>query len=71
MKDLIKKILKEERDSDNYKPNFTAKDFTNWIDSEFDTETLEMVQSKISNRLSFLDHLIGTATRKEIKGFRK
>jgi len=71
MKDLIKKILKEERDSDNYKPNFTAEDFTKWIDSEFDTETLEIVQSKISNRLSFLDHLIGTATRKEIKGFRK
>jgi hypothetical protein len=71
MKDLIKKILKEEGNLDNYKPNFTAKDFTNWIESEFDAETLEMVQSKINNRLSFLDQLIGTATRKEIKGFRK
>jgi len=71
MKDLIKKILKEEGDLDNYKPNFTAEDFTNWVDSEFDVETLEMVQSKISERISFLDHLIGTATRKEIKGFRK
>ena len=49
----------------------SAEDFTNWVDSEFDVETLEMVQSKISERISFLDHLIGTATRKEIKGFRK
>jgi len=71
MKRLIKKILKEERDLDNYKPSFSAEDFTNWVDSEFDVETLEMVQSKISERISFLDHLIGTATRKEIKGFRK
>ena len=71
MKDLIKKILKEERDLDNYKPNFTAEDFTNWVDSEFDIETLEMVQSKISERISFLEHLIGVANRKEIKGFRK
>ncbi len=71
MKRLIKKILKEEGDLDNHKPSFSAEDFTNWVDSEFDVETLEMVRSKVSERISFLDHLIGTATRKEIKGFRK
>ena len=58
MKDLIKKILKEEGDLDNYKPSFSAQDFTNWIDSEFDIETLEMVQSKIEERMSLLNHLI-------------
>ena len=29
------------------------------------------LESKINERLSFLDHLIGVANRKEIKGFRK
>ena len=71
MKELIKKILKEERDLDNYKPSFTAEDFTNWVDSEFDIETLEMVQSKIEERMSLLNHLIWVANRKEIKGFRR
>ena len=71
MKDLIKRILKEQRDLDTYKPSFTAEDFTNWVDSEFDVETLEMVQSKIEERLSLLNHLIGIENKKEIKGFRK
>ena len=71
MKDLIKKILKEEIDLNNYKPSFSAEDFTNWVDSEFDVETLEMVHSKIEERISLLNHLIGVANRKEIKGFRK
>jgi len=71
MKDLIKKILKEEGDLDNYKPSFSAEDFTNWVDSEFDIETLEMVNSKIEERISLLNHLIGVANRKEIKGFHK
>jgi len=71
MKDLIKKILKEEGDLDNYKPSFTTEDFTNWVDSEFDIETLEMVHSKLDQRISFLNNLVGSATRKQIKGFRK
>ena len=70
MKDLIKKILKEEGNLDNYKPSFSAEDFTNWVDSEFDIETLEIVNSKIEERISLLNHLIGVANRKEIKGFR-
>jgi len=72
-KELIKKISKlisEQTDLDNYKANFTAEDFKNWVDSEWDIETLEMVQGVIQNRLDLLYEIIDVATKKEVKGFR-
>ena len=54
---------------DNYKAPFTAKEFGKWVDSEWDIEMLEMVNSKISDRIDYLSQIIGMGNRKEIKGF--
>ena len=67
---IISKRISEEKNLDNYKANFTAEDFKNWVDSEWDIETLEMVQGVIQNRLDLLYEIIDAATKKEVKGFR-
>lgn len=67
---IISKRISEEKNLDNYKANFTAEDFKNWVDSEWDIETLEMVQGVIQNRLDLLYEIIDVATKKEVKGFR-
>jgi hypothetical protein len=67
---IISKRIAEEKNLDNYKVNFTAEDFKNWVDSEWDIETLEMVQGVIQNRLDLLYEIIDVATKKEVKGFR-
>lgn len=55
---------------DNYKAPFTAKEFGKWVDSEWDTEMLEMVQSMISNRIDEINSMISVASKVEIKGFK-
>jgi hypothetical protein len=61
----------EEPNLDEYTPSFTSKDFTDWVDSEFDTEMLEMVKSKIDSRIFLLKTMVGSATRNPIQGYRK
>lgn len=56
---------------DNYKAPFTAKEFGKWVDSEWDIEMLEMVQSMLIGRIDEIKMLADIATKVEIKGFRK
>jgi len=73
MEKYIKKILREYGEDElyNYKPNFTSSDFLKWVDSEFDKEVLELVLTKVQDRLNFLDAMEYMSTRKEVKGFRR
>ena len=45
----IKQVLKEytEEELYDYKPNFSAKDLLKYIESEWDSEMLELIDSKI------------------------
>ena len=67
---IISKRIAEQKNLDDYKANFTAEDFKNWVDSEWDIETLEMAQGVIQSRLDLLYEIIDIATKKEVKGFR-
>ena len=55
---------------DNYKAPFTAKEFGKWVDSEWDIEMLELVQTRIGNRINELKLLVDIANRVEVKGFK-
>ena len=48
-----------------------AKEFIKTIENEFDVETLELMKSLIEKRLTLLNTMMGVATRKQIKGFRR
>lgn len=52
-------------------PEIKSEDFMNFVNGEYDIETLELMQSVISNRVNKLKSLIDVVNRKEIKGFRK
>ncbi len=67
---LLNKI-EEEVDLTNYEAPFSSEDFVNWVDSEFDTEILNIAKSKIEERINFINTMIGIGTRTEIKGFRR
>tara|TARA_B100002019_G_scaffold91872_1_gene79172 strand:+ start:1368 stop:1610 length:243 start_codon:yes stop_codon:yes gene_type:complete len=67
---LLKKV-NEEVDLTNYKAPFSSEDFINWVNSEYDLEFLNMVRAEVDARIDFLNKMIGMATRKEIKGFRR
>ena len=67
---IISKSISEQKNLDNYEANFTAEDFNNWVNSEWDIETLEMVQSMVQNRIDQLYQIIDIATKKEVKGFK-
>ena len=67
---LLKKV-NEEVDLTNYKAPFSSEDFINWVNSEYDLEFLNMVRAEVDTRIDFLNKMIGMATRKEIKGFRR
>jgi len=69
-KKLLNKI-EEEVDLTNYKAPFSSEDFVNWVNSEFDTDILNMAKSKIEERINFINTMIGIGTRTEIKGFRR
>ena len=51
---------------DNYKAPFTAKEFGKWVDSEWDIEMLELIESMIGSRINELKLLVDTANRVEI-----
>lgn len=65
------KNITEQVDLDTYEPKFTSEDFVDYVNSEFDVEMLEIMQSVIQKRISELKSLQHFATRREIKGFRK
>lgn len=67
---LLNKI-EEEVDLTNYEAPFSSEDFVNWVNSEFDTDILNMAKSKIEERINFINTMIGIGTRTEIKGFRR
>ena len=67
---LLNKI-EEEVDLTNYEAPFSSEDFVNWVNSEFDTEILNMAKNKIEERINFINTMIGIGTRTEIKGFRR
>jgi len=62
--------LQEEVDLDNYEAPFSSDDFINWVNSEYDLDLLQIVSSKMQERINFLETIISAATRKKIKGFR-
>lgn len=68
----IKQVLKEytEEELYDYKPNFSADDLLKYIESEWDSEMLELIDSKIQERLRFLYTLQSVAMKKDITGFK-
>jgi len=72
IKKNIKKVLKEytEEELYDYKPNFSAEDLLKYIESEWDSEMLELIDSKIQERLRFLYTLQSVAMKKDIQGFK-
>lgn len=72
-KSIIQKVLKEYTEDElfDYKPNFSAEELIKYIDSEWDIEILKMVGSKISDRVDYLNQVIGMGNRREVKGFRR
>jgi len=70
-KSIIQKVLKEytEEELFDYKPNFSAEDLIKYIDSEWDIEMLNMISSKISDRVDYLNQVIGMGNRVKVKGF--
>ena len=69
----IKNVLKEytEEELFDYKPNFSAEDLIKYIESEFDTEMLGLINSKINERLDFLTRIADIGTKNEVKGFKR
>ena len=67
---LLNKI-EEEVDLTNYEAPFSSEDFVNWVNSEFDTEILNIAKSKIEERINFINTMVGIGTRSEIKGYRR
>ena len=73
IRENIKQVLKEYTEDElyDYKPSFSAEDLLKYIESEWDIEMLEMIDSKIQERIEFLNNVIGVGSRKEIKGFKR
>ena len=63
--------VNEQVDLDNFQAPFTSEDFVNYVNSEFDIEMLEIMQSVIQKRMNFLKRMVDMGRRKEIKGFRR
>ena len=71
---MSKIILTEKQyqvDLTNYEAPFSSEDFVNWVNSEFDTEILNIAKSKIEERINFINTMVGMGTRSEIKGYRR
>lgn len=68
----IKDILKEytEEELFDYKPNFSAEDLIKYIDSEWDIEILNMISSKINERIGYLTNIIDMGQKTVVRGFR-
>jgi len=52
-------------------PEIKSEDFIDFVNGEYDIETLELMQSVISSRVRKLKSLIDIVNRKEIKGYKK
>lgn len=70
---IIKNVLKEytEEELFDYKPNFSADDLLKYIESEWDIEMLEIINSKINERINFLSNVTDISSRKEVRGFKR
>ncbi len=68
----IKDILKEytEEELFDYKPNFSAEDLIKYIDSEWDVEILNMISSKINERIGYLTNITDMGKKTVVRGFR-
>ena len=68
----IKDILKEytEEELFNYKPNFSAEDLIKYIDSEWDIEILNMINSKINERIEYLTNISDMSKKTVVRGFK-
>ena len=49
----------------------TTKEFTDAVNSEYDIETLELMQELIEQRLTMLKTMIDVGTRKQIQSFKR
>jgi len=69
----IKQVLKEytEEELYDYKPNFSAEDLLKYIESEWDIEMLEMIDSKIQERISYLTQIMDMSVRTKVTGFKR
>lgn len=65
---MSKDSLKEDVE---IQPEIKSEDFMDFVNGEYDIETLELMQSVISSRVRKLKSLIDITNRKEIKGYRK
>lgn len=63
--------MNEDIETDEVQPEIKSEDFIDFVNGEYDIETLELMQSVISGRVRKLKSLIDIANRKEIKGYRK
>ena len=63
--------VNEQVDLGNFQAPFTSEDFVNYVNSEFDIEMLEIMQSVIQKRVNFLKRMVDMGNRTEIKGFRR
>ena len=63
--------MNEDIETDEVQPEIKSEDFMDFVNGEYDIETLELMQSVISGRVRKLKSLIDIANRKEIKGYRK
>ena len=69
---IIKNVLKEytEEELFDYKPNFSADDLLKYIESEWDIEILNMINSKINERIDYLIHITDMSKKTVVRGFK-
>lgn len=69
---IIKNVLKEytEEELFDYKPNFSADDLLKYIESEWDVEILNMINSKINERIDYLIHITDMSKKTVVRGFK-
>ena len=73
IRENIKHTLKEytEEELYDYKPNFSADDLLKYIESEWDIEMLEMIDSKIQERISHLTQIMDMGMKTKVTGFKR
>lgn len=63
--------INEQIDLDSYESSFTSEEFVNYVNSEFDLGTLELMRSVIQKRINTLKSMVNATKRTEVKGFRR
>ena len=73
IRENIKNVLKEytEEELYDYKPNFSADDLLKYIESEWDIEMLELIDSKIQERIGYLTQIMDMGMKTKITGFKR